>query len=445
MDIFSSFINFSDLPSLAMASIFADEIPLTAYIVLSISGILLIASAFMSSSEVAFFSLSPSDIDELKEEKTDEDAQLLKLLKQPEHLLATILIGNNIVNVAIVILTATGFDMLFNFQGNEVLGFIINTVVLTLLLLLFGEIVPKVYAQSKPLQFSRFSSHIMTTIHKLFSPMSNFLVNSTQLLTKKIQNKGYDISVDDLSQAVDLIDAEKVEEKTMFEEIISFSSKTASEIMINRMDIASVDEAWDYTQTLNYILNSGYSRVPVYAESQDNIKGLIYLKDLIPHKDKGADFNWQSLIRKAFFTPENKPLDDLLEELRLNKIHMAIIVDEYGGTSGLVTMEDMLEEIVGDISDEYDTENLPYQILSDGSYLFEAKTPIGDFLRYLDIEQTELGKEAEDVDTLGGLFLEIKQDLPHLNDSVVAGQWSLKVKELVRYRITSIQVSKIKK
>ncbi len=421
-------------------SFLASDIPLSAWIALSIGLLLLLASAFMSSSEVAFFSLSPSDIEEIKEGNSPIDEEIHELLKAPEILLASILIGNNIVNVAIVILTGYAFTGIFDFGSNKMLDFLIQTVILTLILLLFGEIVPKVYTQSRPLEFSRFSAPAMRIINKILSPMSQFLVSSTQLITKRMHKKGYDISVDDLSHAVELIEGKKPEDKAMFEEIISFSSKTASEIMVPRIDMFALDIAWDFHKTLTQALESGYSRIPVYEDSQDNIKGLLYLKDLIPYKNEEVDFKWQELIRKAYFAPENKPLDDLLEELRNNKIHMCIVVDEYGGTHGLLTMEDILEEIVGDISDEYDTEDLPYEQLPDGSYLFEAKTPIGDVMRHLDIEAEDLGKAVEEVDTLGGLFLEIKQDLPRLNDSVRAGKWFLKIKEISKFRIITIQV-----
>ncbi len=421
--------------------LFASEIPIEAWIALAVGLLLLLASAFMSSSEVAYFSLSPTDIDAIKEEETSNDAALLELLKKPEQLLATILIGNNIVNIAIVILTGYAFNLIFDFGANTVLNFLFNTVILTLLLLLFGEIVPKVYTQTRPLAFSRFSVPAMRIISKLLKPMANFLVSSTKLITKRMQRKRYDISVDDLSHAVDLIEGDKPEDKAMFEEIINFSNRTASEIMTPRIDMLAVAYDWDYKRLLAYILESGYSRIPVYEDSQDNIKGVIYIKDLLPHKDKGKDFRWQRLIRKSYFVPENKPLDDLLEELRSNKVHMSIVVDEYGGTSGLVTMEDILEEIVGDISDEYDTEELPYEILPDGSYLFDAKTPLGDVFRLLNVEPDEFGKLVEEVDTLGGLFLEIKQELPRLNDRVMAGVWQLRVKEVQKFRIISLQLT----
>lgn len=405
------------------------------------SMLLLIASGYMSSSEVAFFSLGPKDLDSVREHEHSSDDELLELLSDSERLLATILIGNNMVNVAIVVLTSYAFNLIFDFSLNPVLGFILQTVVLTLLLLLFGEIIPKVYAQGKPLAFSRFSAPTMRLVSRALRPFSSILMNSTRVITSKMERKRYDISMDELSQAVDLLADKKPEEKEMFEEIINFYSKTASEIMIPRIDMVDIDYEWDYHKMLSFAIECGYSRIPVYQESEDNIKGLVYIRDFIKHRDEAADFDWHSIIRPAHFVPENKPLDDLLEELRSKKIHMAIVVDEYGGTSGLVTMEDIIEEIVGDISDEYDEEALPYKVLSDGSYLFEAKTPIGDVHRYLDLDDGAFGDCEENVDTLGGLFLEIKQDLPRLNDRVEAGDWWLTVKALERFRITSIQIA----
>lgn len=417
------------------------SIPLGAWIALAMGGLLLVLSGYMSSSEVAFFSLRPSELDEVKQEAHENDKLLLTLLKDSERLLATILIGNNLVNVAIVVLTSYSFGLIFDFSDAPLVGFLIQTVVLTLLLLLFGEIIPKVYAQRSPLGFSRFSAPYMYSVSRILSPFSRTLVGSSRVITRRLQPKRYDLSMDDLSQAVDLIDNGKDEEKAIFEEIINFYSKTASEIMVPRIDMSDIDISWSFDRVLSYALDCGYSRIPVYQDSQDNIKGLLYIKDLIPHKSKPKEFAWSTLVRPAYFVPENKPLDDLLEELRTNKIHMAIVVDEYGGTSGLVTMEDILEEIVGEITDEYDEEERPYKLLPDGSYLFEARTPIGDVMRYLDIEDGALGKLAEEVDTLGGLYLEVKQDLPRLGDSVTTGVWRLKIVELERFRIIAIQMT----
>ena len=423
-----------------LSQIIYATIPASAWIALLLSAFLLIISGYMSSSEVAFFSLSPSDIESIKEEEHPADTTLLELLKDSERLLATILIGNNLVNVAIVILTGYAFGRIFDFSASPILGFIIQTVILTLLLLLFGEIIPKVYAQADPLAFSRFSSGKMRLLTRLFYPLSSFLLSSTSVLTRRMQPKRYGLSVDDLSQAVDLLEGHEPEQKELFEDIISFHNKTASEIMVPRVDMVDIDVAWDFHRMLQFALESGYSRIPVYEGSEDNIRGILYLKDLIPHKDKPADFDWTMLIREALFIPENKPLDDLLEEFRSTKRHIAVVVDEYGGTSGIVTMEDLLEEIVGEITDEYDEEELPYKRLADGSYLFEGGTPLTDVLRALELEPGIFGKAEEEVDTLGGLVLELKRDLPRKGDLVTTGGWSFKVTALEKFRITEVQV-----
>lgn len=399
----------------------------------------------MSSSEVAFFSLSPTDIDAIKEEEDPADPALLDLLKDTERLLATILIGNNLVNVAIVILTGYAFGLIFDFSSSPALGFIVQTVILTLLLLLFGEIIPKVYAQAHPLSFSRFSSGKMRVVSRLLYPFSSFLMRTTSLVTRRMQPRRYDLSVDELSQAVDLLEGHEPEEKELFEEIINFHHKTVSEIMVPRVDMTDIDISWDFHRMLSFAVESGYSRIPVYEDSEDNIKGILYLKDLIPYKEREATFDWRGLIREAYFIPENKPLDDLLEEFRSTKKHIAVVVDEYGGTSGIVTMEDLLEEIVGEITDEYDEEELPYKRLPDGSFLFEGGTPLTDVLRALDLEAGTFGKAEEQVDTLGGLVLELKQDLPHQDlphkgDEVEVEGWLFKVVSLEKFRITEVQI-----
>lgn len=418
------------------------NIPVSAWITMSIGLLLLVISGFMSSSEVAFFSLKPQDLEDIKEGNNSKDATLYKLLQDSERLLATILIGNNFVNVAIVILLSVSLSNIFMFGDNPTLKFIVEVILLTLLLLFFGEIIPKVYAQGKPLSFSRFAASKMAILDKLLRPISIFMVRSTNVVTKHIQRKKYDISVDDLSQAVDLLGDNTHEEKAMFEEIINFYNKTANEVMTPRIDMVAVDLLISFDKMLSYILESGYSRIPVYENSQDNIKGVLYLKDLIPHRRKGADFKWQNLIRKAYFVPENKRIDDLLEECRSNKIHMSIVVDEYGGTSGIITLEDILEEIVGEISDEYDEEQLPYTKQSDGSYIFEAKTPIIDVLKYLDLDTGTFGEYEDTADTLGGLVIEIKQDLPKLGDVVLASGWQFKVVDIDRFRILQVQITR---
>ncbi|KGN74425.1 hemolysin [Porphyromonas macacae] len=410
-------------------------------IAIAVTVILLFMSGYMSSSEVAFFSLTPQNLEEIKEEKTPADRSLLKVLSDSERLLATILIGNNLINVAIIMLTAYTFRNLFDFRSS-VVGFIIQTVLLTALLLLFGEIIPKVYAQKHSLKMSRFSASKMEIIIKLLKPVSSLLIRSSSVVTDSFGNRKYNLSAEDLSQAVNLIDGEsQVGEKKLLTEIVKFSNKTASDIMVPRMDMVDVDISWDFDKILEEVISSGYSRIPVYENTEDNIKGILYVKDLIPYKDAEADFNWQKLIRKAYFVPENKRLDNLLEEFRANRMHMSIVVDEYGGTSGIITLEDILEEILGEISDEYDQEEPLYKQLSDGSYLFQAKTSINDVRRALHIEPGSFGEYEEEVDTLGGLLMEIKQDLVHTGDSVTTEGWTITATKMERYRITEVKLT----
>ncbi len=409
-------------------------------VTLGVTLILLLLSGYMSSSEVAFFSLSPQEIEEVKEEKNETDTVLLRLLCNPERLLATILIGNNLVNVAIVILTAYAFGHLFDFSQAPIVGFVIQTVLLTSLLLLFGEIIPKVYAQRKPLAFSRFSAPGMKVVSRLLRPFSGFLVRSSAAVTGSIPGGQYNISVKDLSDAVSLIGDESQGEKRLLTEIVKFSNKTASDIMVRRIDMVSVDVAWNFHKMLSEALESGYSRIPVFENTEDNIQGILYIKDLIPYKDQDADFEWKKLIRKAYFVPENKRLDDLLEEFRANHIHISIVVDEYGGTSGIITLEDILEEILGDISDEYDEVEPLYKLQPDGSYLFQAKTSINDALRALHLEEGAFGEYEQDVDTLGGLMMEIKQDLVRTGDIVTTEGWKFTATKTDRFRIEELKL-----
>ncbi len=405
-----------------------------------IVALLLCCSAFMSSSEVAYFSLKPADLEEVREQNHSSDKALSSLLDNSNQLLATILIGNNVVNVAIVIIANYAIEHTFVFSS-PIAGFLIQTILLTTILLLFGEILPKVYARKNPLQYSRFSAGAMSVIHSLLNPFSKLLVRSTGIVTRTISKKKYDISVDELSKAVALTTTEgEPEEKEMINEIIKFYNKTASEIMLPRIDIVDVDLSWSFRKMLDFVVQSGYSRLPVSDGSEDNIKGVIYIKDLIAHMDKGDEFDWHPLIRKAYFVPENKRIDDLLEEFRANKVHVSIVVDEFGGTCGLITMEDILEEIVGEIADEYDEDELPYKVLEDGSYLFEGKTSLSDVRSHLNLPEDIFGALGEEVDTLSGLFLEIKQELPHIGDMADYAPFRFQVTQMDKRRIIEIKI-----
>ena len=412
-------------------------------IALSLAFLLLICSGFVSASEVAFFSLTPGDQNDIREEKHPSDTMIKQLLERSEYLLAAILIANNFVNVAVVMLCTYGINAWIDFSAAPLLGFVLETIVLTFLLLLFGEIMPKIYAQKNSLQFVRFAASILYGLERFCRPLSKILVTSTSLINKTLTKKKYDLSVDELSQALELTSTEIPEEKEMLAEIIKFYNKTADEIMTPRLDVEDIDIRTNFREVINFIVQSGYSRIPVYSDTEDNIKGILYIKDLLPYVDKLDTFRWQSLIRPAYFVPETKKIDDLLEEFRTNKIHMAIVVDEFGGTSGIVTMEDILEEIVGEISDEYDEDEKQFVRLADGSLIFEAKILLTDFFRVIDVEPDQFGKLTEEVETLAGLLLEIKGDFPHRREIIDYEGYRFQVLEIDNRRILKVKFNKI--
>ena len=412
-------------------------------IALALAVLLLFASGFISASEVAFFSLKPNDINRVKEGNHPSDPVILNLLSNSEFLLATILIANNFVNVAIVMLCTYGINEWLDFSRVPMLGFILETIVLTFLLLLFGEIMPKIYAKQNTLQFVHKSAPTLLNIQKLCKPLAALLVHSTSTINKSLAKKKYDISVDELSKALELTSKAIPEEKEMLAEIIKFYNKTADEIMTSRLDMEDLDIKANFKEVIDTIIKCGYSRIPVYSETEDNIKGILYIKDLLPYLEKPETFRWQSLIRPAYFVPETKKIDDLLEEFRTNKIHMAIVVDEFGGTSGIVTMEDILEEIVGEISDEYDEDEKQYIRLADGSYIFEAKIQLTDFFRATDTDPAEFEKITEEVETLAGLLLEIKGDFPRRREVIEYKNYRFQILEMDNRRILKVKFNVI--
>ena len=397
----------------------------------------------MSASEVAFFSLSPGDLNEIQEENRSVDTTIRKLLERSEYLLAAILIGNNFVNVAVVMLCTYGIHAWIDFTQAPLFGFILETVFLTFLLLLCGEIMPKTYAQKNALRFVRTATPTLKVLEYFCRPLSRILVNSTSLIHKTLVKKKADLSVDELSKALELTSTEIPEEKEMLAEILKFYNKTANEVMTPRLDLEDLDIKTSFRKVLEFVVQMGYSRVPVYAGTEDNIKGILYIKDLLPYIDKPDTFRWQSLLRPAYFVPETKKIDDLLEEFRTNKIHMAIVVDEFGGTSGIVTMEDILEEIVGEISDEYDEDEKQYIRLSDGSWIFEAKILLTDFFRVIDVDPAEFGKLTEEVETLAGLLLEIKGDFPRRREIIDYNHYRFQVLEVDNRRILKVKFNSL--
>jgi len=406
---------------------------------------LLVLSAMISGAEIAYFSLSPKDIDELKNHETKTNRLILKHLKKPELLLATILIGNNFVNVGIVILTTFIVSSLVNFGGAVTLQFIIETIGITALILLFGEITPKVYASHFSKKFASVMAYPMMIMIKLFKPLGLILVKSTNIVNKRLEKKQRSLSIDELSHAVELTSGDIEEEKEILEGIVKFSNIKAEEIMTARVDVVDIDIKWDFKKVLHVINESGFSRLPVFEDTPDNIKGILYVKDLLLHIDKDASFRWQKLIRDAYYIPESKKINDLLREFQMQKTHMAIVVDEYGGTSGIITLEDVLEEIVGEISDEMDVDEDTYRKLPDGTYIFEGKTLLNDFFKITDIEEDVFDEVRGDAETLAGLMLEIKGAMPEKNETIEFEDYRFAILAADSRRIKKISFKVVKK
>ena len=411
---------------------------ISAIIAIVLAGLLLLVSGFASASEIAFFSLSPSDLNAIDEKKHPSDEKIRKLLDDTERLLATILITNNFVNLTIIMLCNFFFMSVFEFHS-PIAEFLILTVILTFLLLLFGEIMPKIYSAQKTLAFCRFSAPGIWMFRSLFYPVASMLVRSTSFLNKHFARKNHNISVDELSHALELTDkAELKEENNILEGIIRFGGETAKEVMTSRLDVVDLDIRTPFKDVLQCIIENAYSRIPIYSENRDNIKGILYIKDLLPHLNK-VDFRWQSLIRPAYFVPETKMIDDLLRDFQANKIHIAIVVDEFGGTSGIVTMEDIIEEIVGEIHDEYDDEERTYAVLNDHTWVFEAKTQLTDFYKITKVDEEVFDEVAGDSDTLAGLLLELKGEFPALHEKVTYDHYEFEVLEMDNRRILKVK------
>lgn len=412
-----------------------------AIVAFALAALLLVLSGFASGSEIAFFSLSPSDINELDQQKTETDKKIQMLREDSERTLATILITNNLVNVTIIMLLNYAIAQLVHFNVAW-LEFVCITVLLTFLLLLFGEIMPKVYSRQNPLAFCRKAVKGVVLLRKLFWPVENILLKSGNFAEKVIQKESHQLSVDDLEQALELTNSADIkDEQSMLKGIIRFGDETAKEIMTSRQDIVDLDIRCSYKDVLKCIVDNNYSRIPVYQDNEDNIRGILYIKDLLPHLSKPVNFRWQSLIRPPYFVPETKKIDDLLREFQENKVHIAIVVDEFGGTSGLVSMEDILEEIVGEINDEYDEEEKTYSKLNYNTYIFEGKTLLSDFTKILNVDDDEFSDVEGDADTLAGLLLEIKGDFLSLHEKVKYKNYDFEVLGIDERRISKIKVT----
>ena len=402
---------------------------------------LLMLSALISGSEVAYFSLSPDEKHKIFNTSARKNNYIRKNLESPEQLLATILVANNFINVGIVILSSFTVDSLIDFSNEPILGFIVQVIVISFIILLVGEIIPKVYSTHHALKFARFIAVPMYYTIKLLKPVNSILIFSTSFINNRIHAYNNHISVDELSQALELTSKTELKEDTdILKGIVKFGNKSVVEIMRSRVDVVSIDINSGFSKVMSLITETGFSRIPVFSETFDNIKGILYIKDLLPHVHKGASFRWQSIIRPPFYVPETKKIDDLLEEFQKNKVHMAIVVDEYGGTSGIVTLEDVLEEIVGEITDEFDEEEKFYTKISENKYLFDGKTLLNDFYKVIGIEEGIFDDVKGEADTLAGLILELKGEIPAKNDTITCKNYVFSIEAVDNRRIKQIKV-----
>lgn len=394
-----------------------ENIELGTVVVLSlISIILLMLSAMASGSEVAFFSLTRNDLDELESRQDAASRRVLDLLSNPDRLLATILVANNMVNICLVIISTQIVDKLFVFEGMG--DFIFKTIVITFLLLLFGEIMPKVFSQSNPIRLSLLLSAPLKFLRWLLYPLAVILIRTSSRVSR-FASRNAEISIEELADAVDLTDTGSEEEQKMLSGIISFGQTEVVEIMHSRVDITGIEYEASYSEVRKTIVETGYSRIPVYGDDLDDVRGVLYVKDLLPHITKGDDFEWQSLLRKPYFVPEHMMIDDLLKKFQKKKIHIAIVVDEYGATQGLISLEDILEEVVGEITDESDDdEDRLYEKIGENTYIFDAKIHIGEFIRAIGYDEDSFADVEGHAETLAGLMMELKRDLPRRGDEL---------------------------
>lgn len=409
----------------------------------------LICSGFFSGSEIAYYALRPSQLEEMEEEGLPAGKRVASLMKDSERFLATLLISNNLVNITMVVLLTYAISQTVVFHS-AVLNFLIQTVFLTFLLLLFGEIFPKLVAKGKPQRWALMSSGALSVISVILAPLSKTMASSSVLINRLIAKKDPSISADELEKALEISDIKEGQERDMLEGILSFGEKEASDIMIPRIDVTDIEIHASWSEVMQTVVDSGYSRIPVYDTSQDTIKGILYAKDLLPHLDNRTEsFEWQKLIRDAYFVPEGRMIDDLLEDFRKKRIHIAIVVDEYGGTQGIVTLEDIMEEILGEIDDEYDQTSKLYRRLDPSSWVFDAKIPLSDFSEVVEINEDVL-KNLGDCETLAGLILEIKADFPEKDETVTleidgdnnVKALDFKILDIEKHRILKVKVTK---
>ncbi len=418
-----------------------DFLHLENLLVLVFIAILLFFSALVSGSEISFFSLSMSDLEGLQEDKKKHKL-IFKLLKFPNSLLATILIVNNFLNVAIVILSAYLTSITFIFPEGSILEFIFQVVIITSLLVFFGEITPKVYANQNAVKFSLWMARPLMFLSKMFYPFSFLLVSTTSFIENRLRKKELNVNIDEISKALDLTDQENTgKQGKILRSIVEFGNTDVKEIMRSRVDVVAIDKSTNFSELLKIITSSGYSRIPVYDEQFDNVLGILYIKDLIPFLSKDNDFKWIDLCRVPLFVPENKMINDLLKEFQAKKNHIAIVVDEYGGASGIVTLEDVLEEIVGEINDEFDDDDNNYSKLDDNNFIFEGKILLIDFLKIVGFEGDYFDDLKGESDSLAGLILEHEGRIPKIGDLINIKDFTFQIESVDLRRIKRIKVT----
>lgn len=402
--------------------------------------LLLFVSALMSGSEVAFFSLRPEDIEKLKSGKSKKAAMVLKLHDMPDKLLSTILVANNTVNIAIVLLAAFLSSRTFDFSMNPALGFIVEAVVITFVLLFFGEVMPKVFATKNQVPMALFMAYPMSFLETLFKPVTSLLIFSTSFVKKRARHRYTNISMNDLSDALELASEDINEDEKILKGIVNFGNINVSEIMCPRIDVTAINIKLGFNKVKSIIIESGFSRIPVYSGSFDSVKGILYAKDVLPYTNSPDNFKWQALMRPVHFVPETKKINELLKEFQIKKQHMAVVIDEYGGTSGIITLEDVLEEIVGEITDESDEDETMHRKIDDKTYIFEGKILLNDFFKIIEVEDDPFEDVRGESETLAGLILELTGEIPQKGQMITYRNFNFKIESADKRRIKEIWV-----
>ena len=416
----------------------------TSYLVINVLAfvLLIISSALISGSEVAFFSLDSNQLSTLEKEQSATSHSIIKLLHRKRYLLATILILNNLVNIAIVTISTFFTWAVVGTKTTEGIVIVTLSAIVTFVILFFGEVVPKNFANQHNEKFARTTARALVLLERILRPFSWILISVTNIIEKNVEKKGVDLTVDELNHALEITTGDDTteEEKGILKGIVNFSTLSVRQVMKSRMDITAVDIELDFHELMDKINKSGFSRIPVYNETIDKIEGVLYIKDLIAHVDKDDTFAWQTLLRPGFFIPENKKVDSLLKDFQEQRVHMAIVVDEYGGTSGLITLEDIIEEIVGEINDEYDDEDIAFNKLDNSTFVFEGKTSLNDFCKIIGVEPSEFDSVKGESESLGGLLLEIGGKLPRAGEKIEFARFLFTIVAVDLRRIKRVRV-----